>query len=62
MNDAAATDRGLALLTAHCLSLDPQSRTARERLDAAIGAELAHMLVFALSAGGGSGVRAVFAA
>jgi hypothetical protein len=45
-------DRGLELLVAHCASLDPDSATARERLDEVIGPELARMLVFALSAGG----------
>jgi hypothetical protein len=69
--NAVPHDRGLSLLAAHCLSLDPYARTARERLDAVIGAELAHMLVFALSGDeststsrtrSGLGVRPVFAA
>jgi hypothetical protein len=64
-------DRGLSLLAAHCLSLDPYARTARQRLDAAIGSELAQLLVFALSADespttsstrSGLGPRTVFAA
>jgi hypothetical protein len=64
-------DRGLALLAAHCLSLDPETQTARQRLDASIGPELAEMLVLALSSdGAGAGrrradallVRPVFAA
>jgi hypothetical protein len=41
--------RGLPLLVAHCASLDPDTPTARDRLEAAVGAELAHKLVFALS-------------
>jgi hypothetical protein len=69
--NAVPHDRGLSLLAAHCLSLDPHARTARERLDAVIGPELAHMLVFALSgdaspstsrARSGLGVPTVFAA
>ena len=65
--NAVPHDRGLSLLAAHCLSLDPYARTARQRLDAAIGPELAHMLVSALSSeGAGHGdalrVRPVFAA
>jgi hypothetical protein len=69
--NAVPHDRGLSLLAAHCLSLDPYARTARQRLDAAIGPELAHMLVFALSGDesattswsrSGLGARPVFAA
>jgi len=46
--------RGLDLLAAHCASLDPllydrAVPTARERLEAALGAELAVRLVLALS-------------
>jgi hypothetical protein len=41
--------RGPALLVAHCASLDPDTPSARDRLEAAVGAELAHKLVFALS-------------
>jgi hypothetical protein len=46
--------RGLDLLAAHCASLDPLLRErevppARERLEAALGADLAAKLVFALS-------------
>jgi hypothetical protein len=41
--------RGLTLLVAHCASLDPDTPTARERLETALGAEFAHTLVFALS-------------
>jgi hypothetical protein len=55
-------DRGLALLEAHCRSLDPTARSARERLDATLGAELARMLVSALSAEAGLRARPVFAA
>jgi hypothetical protein len=43
--------RGLALLAAHCASLDPDAPTAHERLIEALGPELAHKLVFALSPG-----------
>ena len=65
--DAVRKDRGLALLAAHCLSLDPDAQTARQRLDASIGPELAHMLVFALAREGvgpteALRVRPVFAA
>jgi hypothetical protein len=50
--------RGLALLAAHCVSLDPDAPNARERLDAALGAELARKLVLALSSrAGGRGER-----
>ena len=45
-----STDRGLALLAAHCASLDPATRTARERLEEKLGPELARKLVFALAA------------
>ena len=41
----------LELLAAHCASLDPYTPTARERLDEALGSELARKLVFALCAG-----------
>jgi len=43
--------RGLELLLAHCASLDPDTRRARDRLDAALGPQLAHKLMFALSVG-----------
>jgi len=67
---AAPTDSGLALLCEHLASLDPATPTARERLEEALGPELARKLVFALCTGsragerGGpaSGARAVFAA
>ena len=52
MNATSSHDRGLELLAAHCASLDPASETARERLDEALGPELARKLVFALSCGG----------
>jgi hypothetical protein len=55
--DAVPHDRGLALLAAHCASLDPESPTARERLDDAVGPDLAKLLVFALSGGGGDRER-----
>jgi hypothetical protein len=41
--------RGLTLLAAHCASLDPDRPNARDRLEAALGAELAQRLVVALS-------------
>ena len=41
--------RGLALLAAHCRSLDPDAPNARERLTEALGVELAAKLVIALS-------------
>jgi hypothetical protein len=41
---------GMRLLAAHLDSLDPEVSQARERLDAALGAELARKLVFALAA------------
>ena len=43
--------RGLPLLLAHCASLDLETGRARERLDAALGPELARKLVFALTVG-----------
>jgi hypothetical protein len=43
--------RGLALLAAHCASLDPDAPSARDRLEAELGAELAQKLVVALSTG-----------
>ena len=49
---AAPHEHGLALLAAHCASYDPDTLTAREQLDVALGPELAHKLVFALSSGG----------
>jgi len=66
--DAVGKQRGDALLLAHCASLDPAAANARERLDEALGPELARRLVSALCAGapsrerGGLDVRAVFAA
>jgi hypothetical protein len=44
--------RGLRLLLAHCASLDVEASTARERLEQAVGPELALKLVVALCAGG----------
>jgi hypothetical protein len=46
--------RGLDLLAAHCAGLDrlllePETPPARERLEALVGPDLAHKLVFALS-------------
>jgi hypothetical protein len=61
--NAASHHRGLDLLAAHCTSLDPGSSSARQRLDEAIGPELARKLVFALSGGGAAlGARPIFAA
>jgi hypothetical protein len=68
--NALPNERGLALLAAHCASLDPDTATARERLDGILGPELARKLVFALSSGSESrersqsvlSARAVFAA
>lgn len=37
------------LLRAHCRSLDPDAATAEERLQEALGPELAHKLLFALA-------------
>jgi hypothetical protein len=42
--------RGIELLAAHSMSLEPDTATARERLDIALGPELARKLVFALCA------------
>jgi hypothetical protein len=42
--------QGERLLAAHLESLDPDAAPARERLDAALGADLARKLVFALAA------------
>jgi hypothetical protein len=53
--------RGLGLLVQHCASLDPDTPTARERLEAALGPELAQKLVFGLC-GAGSPDRQRFAA
>jgi hypothetical protein len=47
--NAGSNDRGLALLVAHCASLDPAAPTARERLEEKLGPELARKLVFALA-------------
>ena len=49
--NAVPHERGLALLHAHCASLDPSTPTARERLGNALGPTLADKLVFALSSG-----------
>jgi hypothetical protein len=53
--------RGNELLSVHCASLDPDAPSARQRLDEALGVELAWKLVFALS-GAGSPGRERFAA
>jgi hypothetical protein len=47
-------ERGPRLLVAHLRSLDPDRATARERLEAALGPQLAHRLVFALASRQGS--------
>jgi hypothetical protein len=67
--DAVSHDRGLDLVAAHCASLDPDSVSARDRLDVALGPNLARMLVFALCGAGDRersrqslGTRPVFAA
>jgi len=66
--DAVGRGRGTALLLAHCASFDPEAETAQERLEHALGPELARQLVRALTAGaptrpeGGLRPRAVFAA
>jgi hypothetical protein len=49
--NAVPHERGLALLAAHCTSLDPDAPTARDRLEEALGPDLARKLVFALSGG-----------
>jgi hypothetical protein len=49
--------RGLLLLSAHCRSLDPGAPTAQERLERALGPELAHVLLFALAAGGAASLH-----
>jgi hypothetical protein len=41
--------RGAPLLVAHLQSLDPRTVPARERLEACLGHDLAHKLVFALA-------------
>jgi hypothetical protein len=50
--DAAATARASELLLEHCQALDPHRRrpTARVRLEAVLGSELARRLVLALCA------------
>jgi hypothetical protein len=68
--NAVPHERGLTLLLAHCASLDPETPTARQRLEVTLGPDLAHKLVFALCSGtasrarsrGGLGARALFAA
>jgi hypothetical protein len=59
--------RGTALLLAHCASFDPDAETAKQRLEDALGPELARKLVHALTAGAparpaGLRSRPVFAA
>ena len=43
------THRGAPLLVSHLQSLDPQADSARERLEARLGHDLARKLVFALA-------------
>jgi hypothetical protein len=49
--------RGLALLSAHCRSLDPTVPSARARLERKVGAELAAVLVSGLAGSGASALR-----
>ncbi|HLX31501.1 MAG TPA: hypothetical protein VKR79_01905 [Gaiellaceae bacterium] len=44
-------ERGLRLLAAHLRSLDPSAPTPQERLEEALGPQLAHKLLFALAPG-----------
>jgi hypothetical protein len=60
--DTGSGQRGLALLMAHCRSLDPLAKTARERLDAEVGPTFARELVVALSRDDALHARPVFAA
>ena len=53
--------RGLALLVQHCASLDPDMPSARDRLGAVVGPELAQKLILGLC-GAGSPDRQRFAA
>ena len=54
---AVPHERGLALLVAHCTTVDSDALSVRERLDAVLGPELAHKLLFALAGGGSSTER-----
>ena len=45
----AETDDQMRLLAAHCMNLDPATPTARERVEQALGKELAAKLLFALA-------------
>jgi len=56
--NVAPQQRGTALLAAHFAALEPGGATARERLDEALGEELARKLVFALSGGSSDRQRA----
>jgi hypothetical protein len=62
--DVGRRGRGNALLLAHCASFDPNAECARQRLEHALGPELARRLVRALTARSTTGLRAwtVFAA
>ena len=57
----ASGRRGLGLLARHCAALEPDTPSARDRLDQALGEELARKLIFALC-GTGEPDRARFAA
>jgi len=43
------TERGIRLLAAHIDSLDPETASARERLELQLGSELTRKLLFALA-------------
>lgn len=60
--NAVPHERGLALLAAQCASFDQDASKAREQLDEALGPELAHKLVFALSTDAGLRAGPSFAA
>jgi hypothetical protein len=60
--NAVPHERGLALLAGHCATFDRDASTAREQLDEALGPELAHKLVFALSSDAGLRAGTAFAA
>ena len=67
--NAVPKQRGTSLLRAHLDNMEPERPTARERLDAALGPELARKLVVALCSGAPARrdsavlrARAVFAA
>jgi hypothetical protein len=55
-------EHGLDLLAAHLAGLDPDSERARDRLERAIGSDLATLLVAALSRRSVGGAAAAAAA